>query len=258
MTVRKLFRSAKPKPAAPPRPIHRAAPGADAWADAAIFVFDVEGTLVDAVMSTLISWRATLAKNGYEVSLADLHRLSGMDGKEMLGQLVPNASVSEREEMLKTHGERYREECLPTVHAFPRVRELLQALKRRGRKIAIATDTDRDQLKRYLEIARIEDLVDVTACGDDARRGKPHAELVEIALKRARAAGKRAVMVGDTPYDAEAARRARIMAVGLLSGHFSESDLRDAGCIDVRRDPAALLEAFEAAMRNAAEERGAA
>jgi phosphoglycolate phosphatase-like HAD superfamily hydrolase len=258
MTIRKLARSSKPKPAAPSRAAHVAPRAAEGWADAAVFVFDVEGTLVDAAMPTLLSWRATLASHGYDVSLADLHRLSGMDGKEMVAQLVRNASSSQRDAVLEEHDKRYREEYLPTVHAFPRVRELFEALKRKGRRIALATDCHRDELDHYLAIAQIENLVDVCACGNDVRHGKPHAELVEVALKRAKAAGKRAVMIGDTPYDAQAAHRAHIMAVGLLTGHFSESDLRDAGCIDVRRDPAALLEAFEAASRNDAQERGAA
>jgi HAD superfamily hydrolase (TIGR01549 family) len=261
MPLRKLIRSARSKPAAPPRAAHRPpipAPGAEAWAEAAVFLFDVEGTLVDAIMPTLTSWRAALASHGHDVGLADLHRLSGLDGKELLARLVPNALASERDAIREEHDKLYREEGLPSVHAFPRVRELFEALKRRGRKIAVATDSDRDQLKHYLELARVEDLVDATACGDDARRDKPRAELVELALKRVRAAGKRAVLVGDTPDDAEAARRAHIRAVGLLTGHFSERDLRNAGCIDVRRDPAALLEAFEAATRSTADQRGAA
>lgn len=250
MTVRKLIRSPKPKPQPPVRAVHPIPPGAAAWADAAVFVFDVEGTLIDAVMPTIISWRATLASFGHDVGLADLHRLTGMDGAAMLAELVPQVPSRERDVMIEQQGKRYREEFLATVHAFPHVRELFAALKREGRRIALATDCDRDELAHYLALAQIENLVDVYACGDDVRRGKPQASLIEIALKRARAAGKRAVMFGDTPYDALAARRARITAVGLLTGHFSDSDLRDAGCIDVRRDPAALLDAFEAAIKD--------
>ena len=258
MTVRRLVRSQRSKAAPPRRVVHSAPLGDAPWADAAVFVFDVEGTLVDAVMPTLISWRATLASHGHDVGLADLHRLSGMDGRAMLAELVPDTSPAEREAMLAAQGKRYREEFLASVHAFPQVRALLAALKREHRKIALATDCDKDELAHYLAIARIEELVDVAACGEDVRHGKPHASLLELALKRAKAAGKRAIMIGDTPYDAQAARRAHVMAVGLLTGHFSECDLREAGCIDVRRDPAALLDAFEAAIKSGAEQRGAA
>jgi len=174
----------------------------------------------------------------------------------MLAQLVPAAAPRDRDAMIEEQGGLYREEFLASVRAFPHVRELFEALQHEGRKIAIATDCEKSEFAHYLAIAQIEDLADAYACGDDVRRGKPHAAVVELALKRARAAGKHCVMIGDTPSDAEAARRAGIAPLGVLTGHFSEADLRDAGCVDVRRDPAALLEAFEAAC--AARARGAA
>src|SRR5262249_14356488 len=147
---------------------------------------------------------------------------------------------------------------LPQVRAFPHVRELFEALEHQGRKTAIATDSGKSELAHYLALAQLDDLVDACACGDDVRRGKPHGSVIEIALKRARAAGKRCAMIGDTPSAAEAARRAGIVAVGVLTGHFSESDLRDAGCVDVHRDAAALLQAFVAACAARAHHRGAA
>jgi phosphoglycolate phosphatase-like HAD superfamily hydrolase len=258
MSVRKPTRFARHKPRGPVRAPHLQPVDTAAWRDAAAFVFDVEGTLVDAVMPTLLSWRATLARFGHAVSLADLHRLSGMDGHEMLAHLVPTASPSEREAMIERQGDHYREEYLATVPAFPRVRALFEALKRKGCKVAVATDCEKDELAHYLAVAGIEDLVDACACGDDVRRGKPQPRVIEMALRRIRALGKLAVMVGDTPCDAQAARRAGILPVGVLTGHFSESDLREAGCRDVRRDPAALLAALQAESVDNARERGAA
>src|SRR5262249_42369152 len=91
--------------------------GPAAWIDAAVFVFDVEGTLVDAVMPTLLSWRTTLARFCHDVGLADLHRFSGMDGHEMLARLVPTASPHERDVMIEEQDKLYREEFLPQVRA---------------------------------------------------------------------------------------------------------------------------------------------
>src|SRR5262249_39083289 len=159
---------------------------------------------------TLLSWRTTLARFCHDVGLADLHRFSGMDGHEMLAHLVPTASPHERDVMVEEQDKLYREESLPQVRAFPHVRELFEALEHQGRKTAIATDSAKSELAHYLALAQLDDLVDACACGDDVRRGKPHAGVIEIALKRARAAGKRCVMIGDTPSDAEAARRAHI------------------------------------------------
>jgi phosphoglycolate phosphatase-like HAD superfamily hydrolase len=212
--------------------------------DAQVWVFDVEGTLVDAVMPTLRCWRGTFELFGHDVSLAELHRLSGMDGKEMLARLLPRVSPTERAEMLNRQGARYREDFLNDVPAFLDVRALFEALKRRGRRIALATDCQEDELKHYFEITGIEDLVDAIACGDDVRRGKPAASVIEIALRRAKAGRKPAVMVGDTPSDAKAARKAGIASIGLLTGHFAEHDLSEAGCAAVFRDPARLLEAI--------------
>jgi HAD superfamily hydrolase (TIGR01549 family) len=212
--------------------------------DAQVWVFDVEGTLVDAVMPTLRCWRGTLEMFGHDASLAELHRLSGMDGKEMLGKLLPRVSATEREELLNRQGARYREDFLVDVPAFPEVRALFEALKRRGRRIALATDCDKDELRRYLDITGIEDLIDAVACGDDVRRGKPAPNLIDIALRRVKAGRKPAVMVGDTPFDAKAARKAGIASIGLLTGHFAARDLFEAGCVAVFRDPAALLDAI--------------
>jgi phosphoglycolate phosphatase-like HAD superfamily hydrolase len=218
--------------------------GSRSWADAAVFVFDVEGTLVDAVMPTLRCWRETLQTFHHEVSLAELHRLTGLDGSEMLAQLLPGTSKSEREDMLKRQGERFGEEYLPHIPAFPAVLALFEELKRRNRKIALATDCKKDQLRHYFAVTQVEELVDAIGCGDDVRHGKPHPDVIELALRRVKAGRKPAVMIGDTPFDAQAARRAGIPAVGVLTGHFSEDALREAGCSAVFRDVAALRDCF--------------
>lgn len=210
---------------------------------AEVFVFDVEGTLVDAMMPTLRCWRETLETFGHDISLAELHRLSGMDGDEMLAQLLPGTPELERSEIVKRQGARYREEYLPHVPAFPGVRALFEELKRRDRKIALATDCQKDELRQYLAVADIENLIDAVGCGDDVRRGKPAPSVLEVALRRVRAGRKPSVMVGDTPFDAEAARRAGVLSVGVLTGHFSGRALREAGCHAVLRDPVALREA---------------
>src|ERR1041385_739094 len=157
------------------------------WTSAGVFIFDVEGTLVDAMMPTLRCWRETLMHFGHDVSLAELHRLAGMDGEDMLTQLRPGSSKGERKELLEHEGKRFREDYLPHVPALPGVRALFADLKRRGRRIALATDCAKEQLRHYLAAADIENLVDAIACGDDVRRGKPAPEVVEVALRRVRA-----------------------------------------------------------------------
>jgi phosphoglycolate phosphatase-like HAD superfamily hydrolase len=91
-------------------------------------------------------------------------------------------------------------------------------------------------LERYLDITGIAGLVDGVACGNDVKVGKPSPDLVSLALKRVRAGRAQAVLVGDTPYDSEAARAAGIRPIGVLTGHFSERTLREAGCEAVFAD----------------------
>jgi phosphoglycolate phosphatase-like HAD superfamily hydrolase len=210
------------------------------WTDAEVFVFDVEGTIVDAMMPTLRCWRETLEAFGHDVSLAEIHHYAGMDSDEMLTKLLPGTTKKQRDEMIEKQGARFREDYLAHIPPLPGGRALLQELKRSGRKVALATDCAKEQLRHYLEVTDIEGLVDAIACDEDIRRGKPAPEVVEVALRRVRAGRKPSVLVGDTPYDAQAAPRAGAIPVGVLTGHFSERELSDAGCRAVFRDLAAL------------------
>lgn len=208
------------------------------WRDCEVFVFDVEGTLVDAVPPTLRCWQDTLRAAGHAIDRAALQRLSGMDGDQMLRQLLPNLGETERERLIKDQGRRYRAQCLPKVRPFAGVRELFGALRAQRRRLAIATDCARDQLRHYLDLVGIEDLLDAIACGDDVEHGKPEPDLPALAL--ARAHGASGVMIGDTPFDAAAARKAGLKSVGVLTGGFNDADLRHAGCAAVYAELAAL------------------
>src|SRR5437868_1422697 len=108
---------------------------------ASAFIFDVEGTLVDAVMPTLRCWRETLEAFGCSVQLVDLHRYSGMDGGEMLDRLLPQRlPKAVKQEILERQGGRYRKDFLPGVQAFPGVRALFEYLRAEGFRIALGTD----------------------------------------------------------------------------------------------------------------------
>jgi phosphoglycolate phosphatase-like HAD superfamily hydrolase len=239
----------------PSKPAGRRPKPEAVWTSADVFIFDVEGTLVDAMMPTLRCWRETLAQSGHEISLAELHRLAGMDGEDMLRQLLPGLSKTECKELMEHQGKRFREEYLPHIPALPGVRALFEDLKRCGRRIALATDCEKDQLRHYLTVTGIEDLIDAIGCGDDVKHGKPAPDVVEVALRRVRAGRKVSVMVGDTPYDAQAALKSGVAPVGLLTGHFAARELLDAGCRAAFRDPmalrAALLRADESAEERA-------
>jgi phosphoglycolate phosphatase-like HAD superfamily hydrolase len=208
-------------------------------------LFDVEGTLVDCVPQTLQSWHDVLARYGYEVPTQQLQRYSGMDTKDMLAELLPASLRPRADDIAAAQGEHCRKKYLPSVRGFAGVRELTQKLKRSGCRIGLATSCQPDELKVYVELTRIGDLIDATACGADAKKGKPHPDLLKAVLQRMNAAGsKSAIMVGDTPYDAQAAAALDLTALGVLCGGHPEADLRAAGCRAVYADPAQLLAQF--------------
>jgi phosphoglycolate phosphatase-like HAD superfamily hydrolase len=214
-------------------------------------IFDVEGTLVDSTTSTLRCWQETLHSFGFEFPLITLHRHSGQDPHDMLHALLPGPHVSRVvPRLIEAQGRRYREKYLPHVAAFPRVRALFECIKETRRLIAVATSSSADELDHYLALTNAGDLVDAIACGDDVQHGKPDSALIEVALLRAGdVAAHDAIMIGDTPYDAVAAKRAGVRAIGMLSGGFSGQDLEASGCAAVYRDPADLLAHYDKTVR---------
>jgi phosphoglycolate phosphatase-like HAD superfamily hydrolase len=197
----------------------------------AAYVFDVEGTLIDCVPDILRCWGETLTAFGVAVPPVHLQRLSGMDGDEMLMTLAPGLDEATRKKILTAQGERYRARYLPRVRAFCGVRAVFAAIKSRGGRIALATDCQADELKRYRNLIDVDDLIDAIACGDEVSMGKPDPALIELALHHlgGTPAGL-ATMIGDTPFDALAARSAGATAWGTLSGGHARSSLIDAGC----------------------------
>jgi HAD superfamily hydrolase (TIGR01509 family) len=132
------------------------------------------------------------------------------------------------------------------VKPFPQVRELLGRVKKDGKQIALASSAREDEIAIYKRIANIEDLVEVETSSDDAERSKPHPDIFEAALERlSNVSAREAVTIGDSPYDAIAATKIKVTCIGVLSGGFPEADLRAAGCTEIYRDCADLLDHYE-------------
>jgi phosphoglycolate phosphatase-like HAD superfamily hydrolase len=193
-------------------------------------IFDIEGTLIDCVPQNLRSWQETLSSFGMTVPLEVLQLYSGMDGDDMLQILAPDMDKKARKRALEAEGNNFQGRYLMFVRAFAGVRRLFEDVKREGGKIAIATDCKDPVLRHYRFVLGVDDLIDVIACGEDVEEGKPSPKLVCLAAQRIGLVPTRVVMTGDTPYDAEAARGAGISALGVLTGGFSQTALKEAGC----------------------------
>jgi membrane protein len=214
------------------------------WIRTPVVLFDVEGTLVDAVPLTLQCWKETLSEFGHVASLGTLQRLSGMDGRDMLAHLFPDLTDDAGSRILKNHGERYRSQYLSQVRPFPLVGDLFAALRSAGKSIGLATDCSRDELDHYLDLIGVRDFIAASACGDEADHGKPHPDLLRLVMKKLGARSHDTVMIGDTPFDVLAARNVDAPAVGLLTGGFQGADLLKVGAKAVLPDIAALIEKF--------------
>jgi HAD superfamily hydrolase (TIGR01509 family) len=140
----------------------------------------------------------------------------------------------------------YKREFLPRVKAFPMVRELFQRIRRDGKQIVLASSAKGDELKTYKEIAGIDDLVESETSSEDAERSKPYPDIFAAALARlCDVTADQAMVVGDTPYDAQAARKAGVSTIGVLCGGWTAEALQKAGCIAIYRDPAELLARYD-------------
>ena len=146
--------------------------------------------------------------------------------------------------MEEWRGNRFKTECLPLVRPFSAVPNLLRRARDAGLRIAIASSAKKDELDKYLDIAHIAGLVDLTTSSDDVEKSKPAPDFFEIVLKKLKIEGADAVAIGDTPYDAAAAQKAGIATIGVLCGGFIESLLRQAGCVEIYPGPATLFACF--------------
>jgi HAD superfamily hydrolase (TIGR01509 family) len=211
-------------------------------------LFDIDGTLVDSVDLHARAWEEAFAHFGLRIPFAAIRAQIGKGGDQLMKTLLPPGEVERREEAIDRYrSDLYKRKYLGQVRGFPRVRELFQELLRRGLRIALASSAKGDELTRYKQVAGIEDLIDAETSGDDVEQSKPHPDIFAKALERVGGdvPKDRVYVVGDSPWDAIAARRLGVRTIGVLCGGFAEPDLRKAGCVAIYRDPADLLARLE-------------
>src|SRR2546423_140279 len=206
-------------------------------------IFDIDGTLVDSVDLHARAWQEAFRHFGREIPYEEVRHQIGKGGDQLLPVFFSKEELDEfGKELEQYRGELFKREYLPQVRAFPKVRELFERIKQDGKRIALASSAKEEELKVYKKIARIDDLVEEQTSADDADKSKPHPDIFEAALAQLDdVKPTEVIVVGDTPYDAEAAGKAHLSTIGVLCGGFPEAELRAAGCIALYQDPADLL-----------------
>jgi len=205
-------------------------------------IFDIDGTLVDSVDLHAKAWQETFAHFGHAVGFQEVRSQIGKGGDQLMPMFLAKAEIeSQGKTIEKYRSELFKKKYFSLVKPFPQVRELFERLLQDGWKLALASSAKGDELETYKKLCRINDLLDAETSSDDAEKSKPHPDIFQAAVARLKVPPQRCVVVGDSPYDAEAATKAGISSIGFLSGGFSPEDLNAAGYLQLYRDAADLL-----------------
>jgi HAD superfamily hydrolase (TIGR01509 family) len=210
-------------------------------------IFDLDGTLVDTVYAHVFAWQRALAEADMPIEGWKIHRRIGMSGglftRAVARELGRPLSAEEVEGIQRRHGELYRE-LLPERRPLPGAVDLLAELRSSGIAHGIATSGRRPEIDASLEALGVGPQAVVIARGD-VRRAKPEPDLFLACAQRLGIAPDDCYVVGDAVWDLLAARRARMLSVGLLSGGYGEDELTRAGAFRVYRDAEELQESFD-------------
>ena len=204
-------------------------------------LFDVDGTLVDSNYLHVVAWLRAFRATGHdEVLAAQVHRRVGMGAGQLMDELVGG----EDEAAKKAHAAEY-ERLWPELRPFPGAVDLLREVRRRGGETVLATSATEEEVGALRQALDCDDAITAITSSADVEEAKPSPDIFSTALEQSGLAAERCVVVGDTVWDAEAARRAGLRCVGVLSGGIAREVLLDAGMVAVYDDAAALLAAFD-------------
>jgi HAD superfamily hydrolase (TIGR01509 family) len=207
-------------------------------------IFDVDGTLVDSNDAHARAWVDAFAEHGITVAYESVRRAIGMGGDKLMPLVAGLQEESAKgKQIAKRRAEIFQQVWLPGLRPFPRTRELAGRLRDDGFILAIATSATAEEVHPLLKVAGVHDLIPTRTSSDDAENSKPDPDIVKAALERTGCPPDLAIMIGDTPYDVEAALRAGIRIVALECGGWGRADLQ--GASEIYRDASDLLDKYE-------------
>jgi HAD superfamily hydrolase (TIGR01549 family) len=194
-------------------------------------ILDVDGTLVDTNYQHALAWYRAFRRHGIVLPVWRLHRHIGMGGDQLVAAVAGKDVESSRGDEIRASEKELYSELIGEVEPFEGSRELLVELKERGHAVVLASSAKEEELDHYLDLLDARDLADAWTSSADVEATKPKPDLVLAA--REKAGADEAVMVGDTTWDCEAAKRAGIPTIAVLTGGFSEDELQDADAVAV-------------------------
>jgi len=207
-------------------------------------LLDIDGTLLDSNDAHAQAWSDALREAGHEIGSETVRPLIGMGSDKLLPKLTGiDADSEEGKRLIERSKAIFAKEYLPLVKPFPNARELLERMRADGVTLVVATSAADDELRGLLAALGAEWLVDERASSSDADRSKPDPDIIRVAVDKAGVGPAECVMLGDTPYDVEAATRSRVRIVAVRCGGHGDEELR--GAVEIYDDPAALLSRYD-------------
>lgn len=206
-------------------------------------ILDIDGTLIDSNYHHVVAWDRALAACDAKVPLWKLHRHMGMGGDQLIEAVAGAHLERELGDEVRAAEKGFYAELMPEVRAVTGATEAIASLRDLGWTVILASSAKSDEVEQYAEMLGAGDLAAGTTDSGDVEATKPSPDLVEAALEKAQ--GDDAVMVGDSVWDVEAAARAGVPSIAVLTGGFPEADLREAGALDVINSVDDLAEAAE-------------
>jgi HAD superfamily hydrolase (TIGR01509 family) len=212
-----------------------------------VVLLDVDGTLVDSNDAHAQAWLDTFERNGFRTSFEQVRELIGKGGDKLVPEVTGLDPDSHDAQRLKTErSAHFQRVYLATIRPFPKAEALLRRLRGAGLDLIVATSAGEDELRPLLEICNATPYIRKQTSSDDAAHSKPDPDIVQAALNKAGCTPGEAVMLGDTPFDVEAAQRAGVRTIALRSGGHSDAALGRA--VAIYDDVADLLAQFDTSL----------
>lgn len=198
---------------------------------AAAAILDIDGTLVDTNYHHAIAWYRAFREHDVTPPVWRVHRHIGMGGDQLIAAVAGEKVERSQGDAIRAAEGRYYRELIDEVRPFDGARVLIETLKDAGHSVVLASSAKQEEVEHYIELLDARNLADAWTTSADVEQTKPAPDLVATAMQKAGELS--AVMIGDTVWDVEAAQRAEVKTIGVLTGGFAEAELREAGAVAV-------------------------
>ena len=202
-------------------------------------LFDVDGTLVDSNYWHTAAWQQAFTEVGRWQPSWRIHARIGMGGDRLVAAVAGDEVERDFGEALRHRWKQLYDELIANVQLLPGAAQLIREVKRRGLTVVLASSGKPDHLEHAQRLLDVDDVLDAVASGDDVAATKPAGDLFVLALRRA--GGRHGVVIGDSPWDLQAAKDAEQPAIAVRCGGFGDEQLRAAGAVAVFDDPADVI-----------------